>query len=173
MLFHALYLHRVPLVRALMANPAKTLSELGVGHEVDAILGAAMFARRRVIEEVNGFDEEFLYTCEDIDLCLRLRARGSRIFYLADAEVVHFVGRSSAQASLRSGTMSILSMERYFAQSHGRFHALTYRLLVQVVQMPMLITVGFMKTIVNRTGLNELRHRVRFANAIWRWRISE
>lgn len=172
-LFHALYLHRVPIVKGLMNHRQSGPDELTRGQEVDAILGAAMLARRLIINELRGFDESFLYTCEDIDLCLRLRRRGSRIFYLVDAEVVHFSGQSSAQALVRTGTMSILSKGRYFELSHGTLHALAFRLIVQVVQMPIMIAVGVVKTALRSGHPNELRDRLRFAKAIWSWRISD
>lgn len=172
-LFHALYLHRVPIVRVLINDRQSEPDDLRSGREVDAIMGAAMVARRPVIKELRGFDESFLYTCEDIDLCLRLRERGSRIFYLADAEVVHFSGRSSAQASVRAGTMAVLSMGRYFERSHGRLQALAFRLIVQVVQMPIMIAVGVVKGLLRSGRPNELRNRLRFAKAVWRWRVSD
>jgi N-acetylglucosaminyl-diphospho-decaprenol L-rhamnosyltransferase len=173
MLSEALYLHRLPIARALMKNRRMPLDDLWEAREVEAVSGAAMFARRRVLNELAGFDESFLYTCEDLDLCVRLGRRGSRIFYLVDAEVVHFSGQSSSQASVRSGTMSILSMERYLKRSYSGPTALAYRLIVQVLQMPIMVSVGVVKAVLRREGANELRDRLRFAKAIWRWRVSD
>jgi GT2 family glycosyltransferase len=171
-LFHALYLHRVPFVNRLN-NRQGDADSLNDTREVEAVSGAAMLARRRVIDELHGFDDSFLYTCEDIDLCLRLRARGSRILYLGDAEVVHFSGQSSAQASVRAGTMSVLSTGQYFERAHGGLQALAFRLIVQFLQMPLMIAVGVVKAVLRRGRPNELRDRLRFATAIWRWRVSD
>jgi GT2 family glycosyltransferase len=171
-LFHALYLHRIPFVNQLL-NARSDADGLTDSRDVDAISGAAMLARRRVIDELRGFDDSFLYTCEDIDLCLRVRARGSRILYLGDAEVVHFSGQSSAQASVRTGTMSVLSTGQYFERAHGRLQALAFRLIVQLLQMPLMIAVGVVKAVLRRGRPNELRDRLRFATAVWRWRVSD
>lgn len=170
-LFHALYLHRVPFVKQLIDR--RSDADSSDARDVEAISGAAMLARRQVINELRGFDDSFLYTCEDIDLCVRLRSRGSRILYLPKAEVIHFVGQSSAQASVRAGTMSVLSTGQYFERSRGQFGALTFRLIVQVLQMPLLIAVGLAKAMLRKGQPNELRDRLRFATAVWRWRVSD
>jgi GT2 family glycosyltransferase len=172
-LFHALYFHRIPFLNQLVDRQTGDAAGPSGGLEVEAVSGAAMLARREVLNELRGFDDSFLYTCEDIDLCLRLRARGSRILYLADAEVVHFVGQSSAQASVRAGTMSLLSTGQYFERSGGSFQAWAFRLIVQILHMPLVITVGVIKTVLGRGRPDELRERLRFAVAVWRWRVSD
>jgi N-acetylglucosaminyl-diphospho-decaprenol L-rhamnosyltransferase len=170
-LCYALYLHRVPGIKNLLEEPLDADGD-EEGQEVDAISGAAMFARRHAIEEIGGFDASFLYTCEDIDLCLRMRARGSRIFYLRRAEVIHFGGQSSDQAWVRSGTASVLSTAQYFERFHGRLYAFGFRLIIQLVHMPLMIAVGFVRMLVRRGTWAELRERMKFAQAIWRWRCD-
>jgi GT2 family glycosyltransferase len=171
-LFNALYLHRAPVIGRL-AGHRQSERDPSRNHEVEAIVGAAMLARRVALNELRGFDESFLYTCEDLDLCLRLRGRGSRIFYLADAEVIHFVEQSSAQAWARSGAMSVLSTGWYFQRSRGTLHALVFRLIVQVVQMPIMVAVGVVKAVLHRGRPNEVRDRLKLATAVWRWRVSD
>jgi GT2 family glycosyltransferase len=173
MLFEALYLHRLPLIGQHLLNRMIGHYDLSESQEVDAISGAAMLGRRSVMSDVHGFDEAFLHTGEDMDLCLRLRERGSRIFYLADARVLHFGGQSSSQAWARSGTMGVLSTERYLARSRGRFHAWMYRLIVQFVQMPIMVMVGLMKALLRRGEPQEIRRRLAFARAVWRWRLDK
>lgn len=171
-LFEALYLHRVPLFGSRLNDRLISPYDLNDSREVEAISGASMLARRPVVDDLGGFDESFMHTGEDMDLCLRFQQQGSRIFYLADAEVIHFGGQSSSLASVRAGTMSILSMGYYFRRSRGRLHAWTYQLIVQVIKMPMLLLVGTMKALVRRDR-DQLRERVRFAKAVWRWRVSD
>jgi N-acetylglucosaminyl-diphospho-decaprenol L-rhamnosyltransferase len=171
-LFEALYLHRLPGVGRRLKDRLVSPYDLDKSQEVAAISGAAMLARREVIERLRGFDRSFLHTGEDMDLCLRLRQSGSRILYLADAEVVHFGGRSVALASVRAGTMSIISMREYFRRSGGRLHAFSYQLIVQLVQIPMMLLVGLAKA-VRRREWHDLRDRVRFAKAVWRWQVSD
>ena len=57
--------------------------------EVSAVTGACMMLKREAFESVCGLDEELKVAFNDIDLCLRLRERGWRIIYAADAVLFH------------------------------------------------------------------------------------
>jgi GT2 family glycosyltransferase len=62
--------------------------------EVVSVSGAFMLCRREALDETGGFDERFFMYAEDIDLCLRFRARGWKVRYWPGVEVVH-VGAGS------------------------------------------------------------------------------
>ncbi|RXH16962.1 glycoside hydrolase family 99-like domain-containing protein [Bradyrhizobium guangzhouense] len=67
--------------------------------DVDYCSGAALLVRRLELEGVL-FDEQFAPAyCEDVDLCLRLLAKGRRIRYCASASVVHHLSVSTAKES--------------------------------------------------------------------------
>ncbi len=57
--------------------------------EVNAVSGAAFAIRRRVFEELGGFDERFFMYVEDTDLSWRARLAGYRCLYVAEAVVRH------------------------------------------------------------------------------------
>ena len=59
-----------------------------------AVTGACCMTRRAVFEEVGGFDERFALDFNDVDYCLRLRARGYRIVGTPFAQLYHFEGAS-------------------------------------------------------------------------------
>jgi GT2 family glycosyltransferase len=59
-------------------------------HEVSAVTAACMVLRKSVWHSVNGLDAESLAVAfNDVDFCLRLRARGLRILYTPYAELIH------------------------------------------------------------------------------------
>ena len=57
--------------------------------EVPAISGSAFMTRRRVIDELGGFDEDFFAYVEDTDLSLRAALAGHRILYVPESVVFH------------------------------------------------------------------------------------
>jgi len=61
------------------------------------VLGASMIVRQEIIQELNGFDEEFFLYAEDIDLCLRVRKGGWAVGFIPDAVVVHWCGQSERE----------------------------------------------------------------------------
>lgn len=68
----------------LYCNQLKTL------HEVSAVTAACLFISKKKFEEVGGLDERWVPNgYGDIDLCLRLRAKGYSHLYTPYAELVH------------------------------------------------------------------------------------
>lgn len=51
--------------------------------------GVALFGRRTVFNELNGFDTFFFIQMEDVDLCFRAHRKGYKIFYLPSLEIFH------------------------------------------------------------------------------------
>jgi GT2 family glycosyltransferase len=57
--------------------------------EVSAVTGACLMIRKALFEEVGGFNPHFFTAYQDVDLCLRLRARGLRIVYTPQTLLLH------------------------------------------------------------------------------------
>ena len=64
----------------------------------DWVSGACLLVRRADAEAVGGLDERYFMYTEDVDFCAAIRARGRRILFAPDIEVVHLRGRSAASA---------------------------------------------------------------------------
>lgn len=63
---------------------------LCVIREVTAVTGACMALRRGLYQEIGGCDAEHLpVTWNDVDLCLRIRARGLRVVWTPHARLLH------------------------------------------------------------------------------------
>lgn len=56
---------------------------------VSAVTGACMAVRANVFHDIHGFDESFYNGYDDVDLCLRIREKGWRIWYEPSAVVTH------------------------------------------------------------------------------------
>jgi GT2 family glycosyltransferase len=67
--------------------------------EVDWVSGACLMVRRTDAEAVGLMDQRFFMYTEDVDFCASVRARGRKVLFTPDAEVVHLRGRSRASAS--------------------------------------------------------------------------
>jgi GT2 family glycosyltransferase len=92
--------------------------------------GACLMVRRSAFDAVSGFDEEFFYWFEDVDLVKRLSARG-RIAYVHDAVFEHVGGASFALWSRPDRIVARYdSLLRYFGKHHRHTDVLMLRLLV-------------------------------------------
>lgn len=67
--------------------------------DVDYLLGAAMFVRKEVLDEVGGFDPNFFVYFEDQDWCRRFWLHGWRVVYHPGIVFVHYHRRETAEGS--------------------------------------------------------------------------
>jgi GT2 family glycosyltransferase len=86
--------------------------------------GAAILLRSEVIDSVGGFDEEFHFYGEDIELCLRIVSSGWELLFEPDAHIVHHGGVSALQrwSSEEKSQMLIDGVLRCYSKSLPRFH---------------------------------------------------
>ena len=87
--------------------------------------GACLLVRRRLLEELEGFDEGFFMYCEDTDLCRRTWDVGRSVRFVAEAKAEHEGGQSAPRSSL----LPVLARSRvlYAGRHRGRTAAATER----------------------------------------------
>ncbi len=59
---------------------------------VEAISGAFMLVRRKVVEQVGLLDEGYFLHCDDLDWCMRFRQLGWKILFVPQVEAIHHKG---------------------------------------------------------------------------------
>ena len=57
-----------------------------------------MLVRRAAWEDVGPFDEGFVHYCEEVDWCMRAKARGWHVAHVPSATVIHRGAASTAAA---------------------------------------------------------------------------
>lgn len=72
--------NRMPPMQHLYANTR---------HELSAVTAACMMIKKEHFLSVNGFDEKFRVTYNDVDLCLRLKDAGFRTIYNPSVQLLH------------------------------------------------------------------------------------
>jgi GT2 family glycosyltransferase len=85
--------------------------------EVDAISGAFMLVRGRVVEEVGLLDEDFFLYGEDLDWAYRIKAHGWKIYYVPQVEVRHWK-RASSRTRARESLRDFYRAMRIFHRKH-------------------------------------------------------
>jgi len=60
-----------------------------VKKEYMAVTGACLMIRKELLDKYGAFDERFVNSYEDVDLCLRIRSKGYKIIYNPASIVVH------------------------------------------------------------------------------------
>jgi GT2 family glycosyltransferase len=73
--------------------------------DVDMLTGFCLAVKRKVLDEIGGFDERFgLGTFEDNDLCYRIRRAGYRLVIATNAYIHHFGSRTLNRMAREGGS---------------------------------------------------------------------
>jgi GT2 family glycosyltransferase len=90
-------------LRSLGHLSARVVSDTYVGWDgtsertVDWITGCFMLIRADLLKALCGFDEQFFYYYEDMDLCRRIWLSGNIILYTPEVSITHLKGQSTNQ----------------------------------------------------------------------------
>ena len=100
------------------------------GQEVPSLSGCCLLARREAAVQVGPMDERFHMYGEDLDWCLRIKARGWKVWYLPEARIVHAWDRSASQVPLAMRREHLRSHYLLYRKHRGLAYAVAYRLTV-------------------------------------------
>lgn len=126
------------------------------------ILGACMLVRRKLYQEISGFDPDYFLYGEDADICLRVRQKGYEIGYCADVHVTHVsgaseIGADSLEKWLRKRRGVFLFITKHFDRRDAiRFAKIS--ILKSEFSMIWLELKDFLRS--NQAGLLDKRHRL-------------
>ncbi|MBT8286194.1 MAG: glycosyltransferase family 2 protein [Flavobacteriaceae bacterium] len=54
--------------------------------------GACMFIRKKVFDDLGGFDEDYFAHQEEVDLCWRAQNKGYKVYYVGASQILHLGG---------------------------------------------------------------------------------
>ncbi len=115
-------------------------------HQVDVLSGAFMMVRKKLLESIGGFDEQFFMYAEDIDLSFRIQQTRSKNYYIGTTTIVHFKGESTAKGNLNYvrlfyGAMQLFVQKYYYGAGawivkHSLQAGIMFRGLLAAIVLP-------------------------------------
>ena len=139
--------------------------------EVDMLQGAYMMFPKKVYENLGGFDTTIPMYYEDIEYCARIKKSGYKIYYLADAEIIHYSNKSSDKADSKwIAKLRYDALYHFFNNYRGRSSSFLYIIIVllafplRLILSP-LIALGYY-IIKKETKLKNIIGNV-FSSAKW------
>jgi GT2 family glycosyltransferase len=88
--------------------------------EVDSVVGAFMMIRTRALQQAGLLDETYFMYGEDLDLALRIKARGWKVYYNPAVQVLHYkreASRSSARAQYEFWRAAYIFYKKHYAHT--------------------------------------------------------
>ena len=125
-------------------------------HDVDWVHGTCFAIRDQCLTDVAGFDEEYRFMVEEMDLCLRARRSGWRVRYCAAAVVEH-AGGASASAEAWRARRYINGEARFMARAYGLKILPRWRMARATGALIKMVAFGLAATVSTR------------ARARWSW----
>ncbi len=110
-------------------------------HEVDALQGAFFLVRKKTLDSVDWFDEDYFLDGEDIDLSWKIKNAGWRIIYYPKVKILHIKGvtkginiqtkkRVSLKEKMKFRMSGVNSMEIFYKKRLWEKYPLALNLLV-------------------------------------------
>lgn len=122
--------------------------------EVDWVSGAALVARREMLDQIGVLDERFFMYCEDVDIAYRAKQAGWKVMYFPGATVMHLRARSSDQNPVPMIIAFHRSMYAFFKKHYSARSSVLTRAIV-----PLGLTFRTLVLITHNKLVRMLRRR--------------
>jgi N-acetylglucosaminyl-diphospho-decaprenol L-rhamnosyltransferase len=147
-------LHRVSLIRCtrLFRSAVREYQQVTFDLEqsgfVEYLVGPALLVKREQFMSIHGWDEQFEFHMDDVDLAVRLGRLG-RMYYLAEAELIHWGGVATELDVTYAYRSAECSCIHFIRKHHGPWMARVYKVLI-TADMPLRVFVLTLTWIVKR-----------------------
>lgn len=133
---------------------------------IDWQSGCCVMFRGDLLKRLRGFDEQFFYHFEEVDLCRRVWNAGFPIVFTPEAVITHLGGQSVSRFPIRFEIEKHRSRYRYFYKHFGPAAANSCRRLsiakIRVRQLGYSLLFRWKPSDV-------LRQRLEMYRAVWEW----
>jgi GT2 family glycosyltransferase len=138
---------------------------------VDWLSGCFIFLRADLLKRIGGFDEQFFYYYEDMDLCKRVWGAGYSIIFTPEASITHLGGQSTKRSPTSFLLDSQVTRYRYYYKYYGRVGARRCR-QVSLASAGIRRTAFALAQLVRPTAQRKNRLEQLRLVFKWNWRVD-
>lgn len=91
-------------------------------HEVETLIGAAMMIRRKLLDDLGGFDERFFFFLEETDFCIQARQRGYKIVLFPETHLIHLQGKTVGRNWVKGRIEYSISLYKFLKKYHTKMY---------------------------------------------------
>ena len=124
--------------------------------QVEIIKGACLLLRQAALDEIGQLDEAYFMYTEEVDLCYRLAQAGWELWWVPQAQVIHYGGASSRQAAEAMYLQLYRSKVQFYRKFGGEQRARRFKRLVRLAYWPRLAAATLVTLTTSRLA-NETR----------------
>ena len=115
---------------------------VNIPRQVEVIKGACLLLRREALDEVGLLDESYFMYTEEVDLCYRLHRTGWELWWVPQAEVVHYEAQSTRQAAEDMYVQLYRSKVQFYRKFGGQRRAHRFKRLLRLAYGPRLVAAS-------------------------------
>ena len=145
-LFYFLKLHKLFPRNRIFAHYLMTYIDPEKVSEVDSLSGACLMVRREVIQKVGVMDEDYVMYGDDLDWCYRIKKAGWKIYYVPDAQIVHYGGMGGSRVL---PYRNIWEFHRSMMIFYKKYYAKNHTVLLNWGIYGMIFAKGIVNLVVN------------------------
>jgi len=116
-----------------------------IAHEVDAVSGSCLLVRREVMDQIGLADEDYFMYGDDLDYCFRTKQAGWKIYYIPEAQIIHYGG----SAAKRKPYKAIYEFHRAMWIYYKKYLAQHYFFLLNWLVYGAILVKGGLSLLVN------------------------
>lgn len=124
--------------------------------EVDIVVGAALLIRRRLFEQLRGFDENFFMYFEESDLCQRSQYLGWKIIYYPYVSLIHLHGESTKKIPDQM-SLEYRRSQVYYYRKHRPFWEQKFLQIYLLIKFGLIWLLSLMPLIKRQSNKQSLR----------------
>ncbi|KKS78407.1 MAG: Glycosyl transferase family 2 [Candidatus Woesebacteria bacterium GW2011_GWC1_42_9] len=118
-------------------------------HEVEVLQGAFFMTRKKILDKVGWFDEDYFLNGEDIDLCWRIKLLKYKIIYFPEVKIIHLKKGSKKKAkSLKIELAGVEAMEIFYRKRLWKRYSLltSYSVIfgIKIIKLVRLVKYYFL-----------------------------
>jgi hypothetical protein len=118
-------------------------------HPVAGVSGSCMLIRKEVVEQIGYLDELFFAYQEDADYCLRARQAGWEVYYVPEAQIIHYGGMGGSRVEPYRSIFEwhrsyYLFYKKHYAREYFFLFTLFYYLLM-FIKLLLALLVNFLR----------------------------
>jgi GT2 family glycosyltransferase len=168
---HALGLHHLGRYSSLFRSRMYYGWNGDTEREIDWQSGCCVMFRGTLLKSLGGFDPQFFYHCEEVDLCKRVRESGYKVLFTPRADITHLGQQSVKRARTRLDLETHRSLYRYVFKHHGARAAASARYPTLVV-LARRWTLARAASLVRRSEVNRSVAESLATQFEWNYRIN-
>lgn len=122
-----------------LANYPMNRWSLNQAREVDILKGACLLIRRKALNELGLLDEGYFMYSEEYDFCTRLTQSGWHLYWIPNAEVIHFGGQSTQQVAEEMFLRLYEGKIMYFRKHQSNLSGVVYKFILCLAALARLV----------------------------------